>query len=324
MKDPFISVIIPTYNRCKYLSITIDSFLKQSYPSDMFEIIVVDNSSTDDTSKLLKSYNDSYPDKVKILFEARQGVHYARNSAAKFAKGELLYFTDDDMIADSDLLKEIVKPFGIDEKVGTATGRVLPKWEAEPPKWVLRYCINGLLSLSNPIYEFLISANDCQVYSCHQAILKDIFLKAGGYNPENTKGEWIGDGETGLNIKVKDLGYKFAFNGKSIIHHIIPASRMTQAYLNKRFSNQGNCDSYSAFKKHQFTKRQLQQNVITFYIKGFLQLLKGAIQFVFLRPSWRINLARAYYYYSRIKYDRKLIESAVWRQFVLKYDWANE
>ena len=65
-----------------------------------------------------------------------------------------------------------------------------------------------------------------------------------GTNPENTAGEWVGDGETRLNIKIKNLGYKFAFNGKGIIYHIIPSERMKQSYLNGRLYNQGNCDSF--------------------------------------------------------------------------------
>ena len=111
----FISVIIPTYNRSEMLGITIDSFIVQHYPKDQYEIIISNNNSTDNTAEVINEYllNDLG---VRIVyhFEKRQGVHYARNSAAKIAEGDILYFTDDDMIADSNLLEEIIKPFFIE------------------------------------------------------------------------------------------------------------------------------------------------------------------------------------------------------------------
>ena len=55
----------------------------------------------------------------------------------------------------------------------------------------------GLLKLHHGTEDLIISGNDCGVYSCHQALRRDAFIAAGGYNPENTAGEWIGDGETG-------------------------------------------------------------------------------------------------------------------------------
>ena len=229
-----ISVIIPTYNRSHYIHTTLDSFLKQSYPSDLYEIIVCDNNSSDSTHKVINKIEKDNTGRLKYIFEPRQGVHYARNTAAKKSTGEILYFTDDDMIADPDLLMEIMRPFEFDNNVASVTGRVLPHWEVPPPDWVTDLCNNALLSLNDPVEDFIISHEDCNVFSCHQAIKRDIFFKAGGFNPENTAGEWIGDGETGLNIKIKKNGYKFGFNGKSIIYHMIPESRMTQSYLNKR------------------------------------------------------------------------------------------
>jgi glycosyltransferase involved in cell wall biosynthesis len=93
---PYVSVIIPTYNRAKMLPITLDSFLNQDYPRDRYEIIVANNNSTDDTQKVLDAYG-SREAQFRSFMESRQGVHYARNSAARIARGDILYFTDDDM-----------------------------------------------------------------------------------------------------------------------------------------------------------------------------------------------------------------------------------
>ena len=316
-----VSVIIPTYNRAHLIHLTIDSFLQQSYPIESYEIIISDNNSTDSTKNTIKKYMNENHGRIKYIMEPRQGVHYARNSAAKIASGDILYYTDDDMIADSNLLIEIVKIFELDPKVASVTGRVLPKWEFEPPDWVLKLCYNGKLSLNDPPEDLIISANDCNVYSCHQAVRRDVFFEAGGFNPENTAGEWIGDGETGLNIKIKELGYKFGFNGNSITWHIVPKYRLTQSYLNGRLANQGNCDSYTLYRKKLFSKPQLVKQILISAIRLFLSSFRAIRNVLLGMISWRIHLARCYYYFNRIKYDFRLLKSKSWRKFVLKDDW---
>ena len=205
MNEVFISIIIPSYNRSHYIRLTIDSFLSQNYPRERFEIIVANNNSTDDTELILKEYANEISN-FRYFNELRQGVHYARNSAARLAMGDILYYTDDDMIADKDLLSEITKLFLIDEKIASATGKILPKWRVTPPDWVIRYCNNHLLSLKDSGEEIIISKNDIGVFSCHQAVRKEVFMKSGGFNPENTMGEWIGDGGNRIKYQNKIHG----------------------------------------------------------------------------------------------------------------------
>ena len=320
---PFVSVIIPTYNRAEMLGLTIESLIAQTYPDERYEIIVVDNNSTDGTRQVVRDWHARSGPPLRYLFEGRQGVHYARNSAARVSRGDMLYYTDDDMLADSRLLEEIVKPFNYDPKVASVTGSVLPKWEQPPPQWVLDYCLNGYLSLLDRPEHLLISPYDCGVYSCHQAVRRDVFFQAGGFNPENTAGEWIGDGETGLNIKIKDLGFRFAYIRSSVTYHMIPTSRMTQGYLNKRLANQGNCDSYTDYRKHTYTRRQLSRRIVAHAKNVVAQSLKYAIKRLLGRPSWRLNRARVDYYRNRIRYDRRLIKDEGWRRLVLKSDWLS-
>ncbi|MCX8069899.1 MAG: glycosyltransferase [Thermodesulfovibrionales bacterium] len=320
---PFISVIIPAYNRANMIGKTIESFVNQSYPKDRYEIIISDNNSTDNTKDIVEQIAKQSEVKIIYHFEGRQGVHFARNSAAKLAKGEILYYTDDDMVADKELLIEIVRCFE-DEKVGSATGKVLPMWESDPPEWVLKLCQNAYLSLHDRGDHFFISDDDFGVYSCHMAIRKDVFFECGGFNPENTAGEWIGDGETGLNIKVKEKGYKFGYNGRSIIYHMILPSRMTQEYLNKRLANQGNCDCYTEFKKHRFTREQLLQRIQEYSIKIIEHTFYATQKKKAGDITWRINEAYRYYYMNRIQYDCRLMMDKDWQELVLKDNWIDE
>lgn len=324
MPPPFVSVIIPTYNRAKMLGLTIESFIAQDYPKELYEIIISDNNSNDNTRDVVAEWQAKSPVPIKYIFEKRQGVHYARNTAAKIAERDVLYYTDDDMIADPNLLKEIIKPFLMDEKIATVTGRVLPKWEKPPPKWIVALCYNYWLSLNDKKEELIISSADCGIISCHQAILREVFFKSGGFNPENTGGEWLGDGETGLNIKIQDLGYKFAYIGSSIIYHMIPATRMTQSYLNKRFKNQGSCDSYTDYRKYRYTKSQLFIKILEHFVKMLLSCFYTPLSLIGGKSRWRLGIAYIYYFYQRIKYNLRLIKDCEWKEFVLKYNWLDE
>jgi glycosyltransferase involved in cell wall biosynthesis len=100
-----VSVIVPTYNRAHYLPLTIESLVHQDLDPGTFEIIVCDNNSTirPDPSST-QSRNDPRF-RSTTCSSLRQGVHYARNTAAKHAKGKVLYFTDDDMLADPQMLQ---------------------------------------------------------------------------------------------------------------------------------------------------------------------------------------------------------------------------
>jgi len=317
----FISVIIPTYNRAKFIGLTLESFAKQDYPEGFFEIIVMNNNSTDSTNEVVNEMMRKYPI-IRYFEEPRQGVHYARNSAIKYAAGDILYYTDDDMIAERDLLKVITATFDLDSKIATVSGRVLPKWESDPPLWMKKYCSNGLLSLNFDETPINISNELIAIYSCSQAILKSAFLLSGGFNPENTMGEWIGDGETGLALKLLNLGYKLAYNGNAIVHHMIPKSRTTQAYLNKRYANQANCDSYTIYRaENGLTNKQLKKHISSSFKLIVFKVFSTFSNFLAGRDIWRVYLAEIFYYWNRIKYDYKLINDEKWRQLVLRRNW---
>jgi glycosyltransferase involved in cell wall biosynthesis len=315
---------MPSYNRANMIGITIESFIRQKYPADRYEIIVADNNSTDSTKEVVLGLAATSPIPITYLFEPRQGVHYARNMAAKQARGDILYFTDDDMIADSNLLDAIVRPFAMGFNVGSATGKVSPKWEVEPPAWILAFCNNMLLSLNNRQEELVVAPYDIGVFSCHQAITREAFFKSGGFNPENTAGEWIGDGETGLNIKLKNLGYHFAYVGAAIIYHMIPPTRLTQLYLNKRLANQGNSDSYTAYRLHRYTRKQLVRLSIYHLCHALRHYARYLAKWMLGRGSWRMELARSHYCKSRYMYDLRLSRDEDWRSLVLRDNWLDD
>jgi glycosyltransferase involved in cell wall biosynthesis len=319
-----ISVIIPTYNRATLLELTINSFLQVDYPQDKIEIIISDNNSSDGTKEVVSRIIEKEgTSRIRYVFEPRQGVHYARNTASFLAKFEILYFTDDDMIADINIFNEINNTFIFDNNIGAVTGKVLPIWEVSPPSWISKHCNNYLLSLLNPKYDFLISESLDYLYSCHQAIRKDVFFKAEGFNPEYTKDKYMGDGESGLNNKIKTLGYKFGYNGKSLIYHMIPSSRFTQSYLNKRFENNGRAHSYGYFKIDGSRKILIKQILLVIILKIPFDFLKSIILPLIKNDVtlFRFLIGKIYYWYGYLNFSLSILTNSKFRCFVLKKDW---
>jgi len=321
----YVSVTIPTYNRAKLLEITIESFIEQDYPKDRYEIIISDNNSSDNTREVVEEWQGKTTVPIRYLFEARQGVHYARNTAAKASIGEILYFTDDDMIADKSLLGELVKVFDLDPQIGAATGKIIGRFDVPPPRWVTKDLTNAYLSLTekDKPEDVIVSRNDL-VFSCHEAIKRDAFFRCGGFNPENTAGVWIGDGETGLGIKMKQAGYKFAYTSKSVIYHLIPESRTTLGYLIKRVGNQGFCDSYTEYRRHRkksmIIPAMLRRNTI-----GFVKLISiTLLNMVFFKQSWRFVPAQLMYLHKRNMYDVKLYADDYFRKLVEIDNWLED
>jgi glycosyltransferase involved in cell wall biosynthesis len=320
-----VSIIIPTFNRSGILGITLESCVNQNYPKDLFEIIVADNNSSDNTKQIVEEWASKSPVRIRYIFEAEQGAHIARNTAAKHSDSEILYFTDDDMIADKDLLKNITRVFDMNFNVAVAGGKVLPKWEFEPPDWLLKYFKNGSLSLVEKSEKLIIASYDMGIFSCHQAMMRKVLFECGGFNPDIVKEKLIGNGETGLNIKILEAGYNFAYVDDAVSYHIIPRSRMTQKYFNYRFGNQGNCDSFTIFRRNENSKKVLLKLIMFSHIPSMFKYYFISLTEKFSRKDlWRLNRAYYHYFKHRIKSDFKLATDDEWRSYVSKYDYINE
>ena len=101
---PKFSIIVPVYNVESYLAKCLDSILCQSYKD--YEIIAINDGSTDNSSKILKEYVDKY-DNIIVINQKNQGLSQARNNGVKEAKGEYIIFVDSDDFIEKDLLKKI-------------------------------------------------------------------------------------------------------------------------------------------------------------------------------------------------------------------------
>lgn len=131
MSFTLISVIVPVINSEDTIKGCIDSLINQSYPKKNYEIIVVDNGSSDNTLKIIKSYMKD----IVLLYEEKKGSYAARNKGIKLSKGEIIVFTDSDCIVGRDWLFYIAKAFE-KKKIKLIGGRIKAR---EKSNILLRY-----------------------------------------------------------------------------------------------------------------------------------------------------------------------------------------
>lgn len=115
-----ISVMIITRNRAESLKDTLTSLTRQTRQPD--EVVVVDNSSTDNTKEIISSFSDKL--NIKYVYEAVKGIPHARNAGVRNAISDIIASIDDDCVADENWLKYIEIPFIKDPNIGVVGGNV--------------------------------------------------------------------------------------------------------------------------------------------------------------------------------------------------------
>src|SRR5215216_2566932 len=119
-----ISVIISTYNRCDMLSSAIEKLLAQERERVAYEIIIVDNNSTDRTREVVESFIARGHSNLRYVFEPRQGISYGRNTGIANSKSGIIAFTDDDVQVSGNWIASIKQAFDKHPEVDFAGGRI--------------------------------------------------------------------------------------------------------------------------------------------------------------------------------------------------------
>lgn len=166
-----VSIIIPAYNEEKYIGKTIEAALKMDYPD--FEIIVVDNNSTDRTTEIAKAYP------VKVLFEPNKGTQWTRECGRKAATGEIIGNIDADCIPHVDWIKVGVKYFE-DPSVVTVTGPY-DYYDASPVfRWITLNFQRFIYKLTNFVCTITGKGGILTGGNC--LLRHETLRKIGGYN----------------------------------------------------------------------------------------------------------------------------------------------
>ena len=135
--DKTISIIIPTINRADLLEKFLLSLKKQALATSKYEVIIVDNGSTDNTKTVVEQYILTIPN-LFYVYEPNPGLHSGRHRGFLESKGEILVYGDDDIEAFPSWLATIDQCFQDNPDVVMVGGKNLPQFENPPPEWLLQ------------------------------------------------------------------------------------------------------------------------------------------------------------------------------------------
>lgn len=231
-----ISVILCTYNRDKYIYNVLKSVAENDYPHDQYEVVLVNNNSTDGTENECRRFQADYPDiRFRYFLETNQGLSYARNCGIRNAQGDLLAYVDDDATVNPEYLWTYSDFFTHHPEAVAAGGPILPVYETEEPEWMTHYTrqlITGKLFLGNNQREFPRGAFPGGGNACYR---KSVFDTVGLFNVElGRKGNsLIGAEEKDLFDKMTTHGMHFYYLPNAILYHIIPPHKLTQDYFDR-------------------------------------------------------------------------------------------
>jgi glycosyltransferase involved in cell wall biosynthesis len=229
---PVISVVICTRNSSDRIQETLESIHCQSLSQDRYEVLVIDNASDDDTYPWLTNNTERYG--YRLLQEPELGLSAARNKGIKEAKGEYIFFTDDDAVAPAHLLATFASDIQADhpEVLG---GPVHGLWEHTPPKWLHSGYWRSLSLISWGVKRRFLSYPEILI-GCNVAIKKDLFDQYGLFDHKlGRKGtNLIGNEERELEKRIVAAGGTVLYNPDAYVFHKVPKARMEIAYFKKR------------------------------------------------------------------------------------------
>ncbi len=230
-----ISVSICTYNRAEFLYAALESLASQSLPYSQYEVILVDNNSTDETPGLAERFASEYPGvNFHHLLETNQGLSFARNRAIEESNSPVIAFIDDDAIASGDYLKSLVDFFDDYPEVMAAGGKILPYFypHGERPEWMSHYLL-GLIScidLGDEIKPF-----PKYPIGCNMIFRQEVFEKIGKFDTRlgRTSRNLIGSEEKELFSRIKKTGMSVYYVPEAWVYHTIPEERIAMPFIRK-------------------------------------------------------------------------------------------
>jgi len=230
-----ITVIVCTYNRCQTLSEALESIAAQVMPSSIdWEILVVDNNSTDRTREVVDELSVRWSGRFRCVSEPSQGLSFARNAGIRESRGSVLAFTDDDVTVEPDWLQNLTSNLHSGEWAASG-GRIIPVWAMPVPKW---------LSTSDPHTMGPFVAFDAGTqagelnrppYGANMAFRKEVFEKYGGFRIDlgRTAKNLIGREDIEMGNRLLAAGLRLRYEPDSVVHHPAPESRMRRKFVLK-------------------------------------------------------------------------------------------
>jgi glucosyl-dolichyl phosphate glucuronosyltransferase len=229
-----LTVLICTWNRSQSLSLVLASLEACLVPNSVaWEILVVDNNSSDDTRAVCESFIKENPQRFRYLFEGKQGKTNALNAGIQQARGEILALTDDDLTVDQNWVAEIYRAFQQYDCAGVG-GKIVPVWGCKQPGWM---DLNG--PFRHPAFGGIVNFDEgdsphqltSTVAGANMALRKGIVQKYGPYRSDlNRINSLLGGEDTEYCRRLMSGGERLMYIPTAIVYHPVDERRTTRKY----------------------------------------------------------------------------------------------
>jgi glycosyltransferase involved in cell wall biosynthesis len=215
-----------TYNRCSLLAEALNHVLNQEASGSRYEIIIVDNNSTDETRQLIQAFIARGHENLHYVFEPQQGISHGRNAGIAHAQAPIIAFTDDDVRVAPNWVTNIKRAFDEHSEVDFVGGKILPHWPHEPPSWLTHDHWWPLALLDKGDTAFYVNAaNPMVLPTANASFRKDVFSRVGLFSPEFSSRE---DHE--LILRLWREGRQGLYQPAITVTADVQANRMTKSY----------------------------------------------------------------------------------------------
>lgn len=230
-----VSVVICTYNRSADLRAALASLAASVIPDGFsWETVVIDNNSSDDTRAVVESFGRKYPGRFRYVFEPAQGKSHALNRAIQEAAGEMIAFTDDDVVVDPGWIGSLAAPLR-DGRYAGVGGRTFPPEGFTAPAWLPVHEPHALAPLAlfdrGPVAGELWDAP----YGNNMAWRRDVFRVHGGFRadlgPRHGSGDPQKGEDTEFGQRLLGAGERLWYEPSAIVHHAVPPQRLSRRYF---------------------------------------------------------------------------------------------
>jgi glycosyltransferase involved in cell wall biosynthesis len=238
-----LTIAICTWNRCDLLRATLERLCAAEPPPapQEWEVIVVDNNSTDNTKAVIDSFSGRLP--IRRLFEQRPGLSHARNTAIAGARGDRILWTDDDVLVDKFWIRAYLDAFARWPDAMFFGGPVEPWFEGTPPEWlpIVFPSVHHAFAVVDHGSEAIRLDEKKVPFGANMAFLRSAYDRV-QYDPRLGLRHGISQMSEEETTLIRELA-KFGGSGRWVpaarVRHCIPKSRQSLSYLQRYFQGLG-------------------------------------------------------------------------------------
>lgn len=293
-----ISTIICTYNRQEYIVQCLESIVQQTLDKQLYEIIIVDNNSTDQTAELCKAFMARYSDfNIRYVVETEQGLSAARNRGIQEAKYNIVNYTDDDAEMSSGYLKIILDYMNAYSNILGLGGKIVAKYENdERPNWMSRY-LEGTVGATF-LGETIMPYNKGQFPpGNNMTYRKEAFDRYGYFdNDLGPKGDALTRcDEKDIAEALQNDKHTLIYHPEALIYHHVPRARLTDSYQRRQHVGMGISERKRMNKKGMAA---IIKTAVSYKFKFLASMLLAAKYLVFEQNFAKAKMIFLFRYYA--------------------------